>query len=316
MGYVNGTVVLEFILLGNWYLLRNPKLLFTLLLVIYIMSLTGNSLIIYLVQMDSHLHIPMYFFLSNLSLLEILFTSTTIPTMLAVSLGQGNKVSVPGCLTQVFFLHFLGCTECFLLVVMAYDRYMAICRPLHYNMAMTKSICFQIAAVSWASGFLDALVLAILTSKLPFCGPNEVSNFFCDVPPLLKLACTDTRANEAMLSVAGSLLVLIPFILILASYFHIISAILRISSSKARWKVFSTCGSHLTVVSLFYGTVIFTYVRSSSGYTNDQDRLGSLVYTVLTPMLNPLIYSLRNHEVKEAIKKTLWGKIRTHLVCS
>ncbi|XP_029470695.1 olfactory receptor 10C1-like [Rhinatrema bivittatum] len=311
MKHDNGTVVLEFILLGHWYLLCYPRLLFTLLLIIYILSLMGNSLIIYIIQMDSRLHIPMYFFLCHLSLLEILFTSTTIPTMMIVSLGQRKRISVPGCLVQIFFLHFLGCTECCLLTVMAYDRYMAICRPLHYNMAMRKSICLQLATISWAGGFLDALVLTVVTSKLPFCGPNEVANFFCDIPPLLKLACVDTRANETTLSLAGSLLALIPFLFILASYFHIISAILRISSSQARWKVFSTCTSHLTVVSLFYGTVIFTYVIPSSSYSINQDRVGSLVCTVFTPILNPLIYSLRNHKVKEAVKKTLWRKVMT-----
>ncbi|XP_030047898.1 olfactory receptor 10C1-like [Microcaecilia unicolor] len=311
MRYDNGTVVLEFILLGQWYLLCYPKLLFTFLLVIYILSLMGNALIIYIVQMDSRLHSPMYFFLSNLSLLEMLFCSTTVPTMLAVSLAQRKKVSVPGCMIQVFFLHFVGCTECCLLAMMSYDRFMAVCRPLHYNMAMKKSICLQLAAVSWVSGFLDGLMLAILTSKLPFCGPNEIANFFCDIPPLLKLACVDTRANEAMLSLAGSLLGLIPFIIILLSYYHIISAIQRISSSQDRWKVFSTCASHLTVVCLFYGTVIITYIVPSSSYSINPDRLGSLVYTVLTPILNPLIYSLRNHEVKEAIKKTVWRKVRT-----
>ncbi|XP_030047897.1 olfactory receptor 5V1-like [Microcaecilia unicolor] len=311
MGYDNGTMQLEFILLGQWYLLCYPKLLFTLLLIIYIMSLTGNSLIIYIVQMDSRLHIPMYFFLSNLSLLEILFSSTIVPTMLAVSLSHGKRVSVPGCMSQVFFLHFSGSSECCLLAMMAYDRFMAVCRPLHYNMAMKKSICFQLAAVSWVSGFLDGLMLSTLTSKLPFCGPNEVANFFCDIPPLLKLACVDTRANEAMLSLVGSLLGLIPLIIILLSYFHIISAIQRISSSQGRWKVFSTCTSHLTVVCLVYGTVIFTYIVPSSSYSINPDRLGSVVYAVLTPILNPLIYSLRNHEVKEAIKKTVWRKIRT-----
>nr|XP_033817775.1 olfactory receptor 5V1-like [Geotrypetes seraphini] len=177
-------------------------------------------------------------------------------------------------------------------------------------MAMKKSICFQLAAVSWVGGFLDALLLAILTSKLPFCGPNEIANFFCDIPPLLKLACVNTRANEATLSLLGSLLGLIPFIIILLSYFHIILAIQRISSSQGRWKVFSTCTSHLTVVCLVYGTVIFTYIIPSSIYSINPDKLGSVVYTVLIPILNPLIYSLRNHEVKEAIKKTVWRKIK------
>ncbi|XP_030047904.1 olfactory receptor 5V1-like [Microcaecilia unicolor] len=307
----NGTIILDFILLGDQYLLKHSTLLFALLLIIYNLSLMGNSLILFIIKMDSRLHTPMYFFLSNLSLLEILYISTTVPIILAISLGHDKTISVQGCLVQIFFLHFLGCSECFLLAAMAYDRFVAICMPLHYGMLMKKSICFQLAVSCWVSGFLDALVLAVLTSKLTFCGPNKVANFFCDIPPLLKLACTDTHITEAMLNLAGIMVVLFPFFLIVLSYVLVITNILKIRSAQGRQKAFSTCAAHLTVVSLFYGTIIFIYFRPDSGYASSKDKLVSLVYTVLTPMLNPLIYSLRNNEVKEALKKVFGQKCVT-----
>nr|XP_033817708.1 olfactory receptor 5V1-like [Geotrypetes seraphini] len=307
-GRRNGTIILEFILLGDQYLLKHSILFFALLLIIYNLSLIGNSLILFIIKLDSRLHTPMYFFLFNLSLLEILYISTTVPIILAISLGHEKRISVQGCLEQIFFIHFLGCSECFLLAIMAYDRYVAICRPLHYGLVMKRSICFLLAAGCWTSGFMDALVLTVLTSKLTFCGPNKVANFFCDIPPLLKMACTDTRTTEAMVNVAGIMVVLFPFFFIVMSYIWVITNILKIRSAQGRQKAFSTCAAHLTVVSLFYGTIISIYFRPGSGYASSKDRLVSLVYTVLTPMLNPLIYSLRNKDVKGALKKVFGQK--------
>ncbi|XP_029470731.1 olfactory receptor 6N1-like [Rhinatrema bivittatum] len=301
----NETCVTEFILEGHLSLLHYTTLIFTLLLTVYMMSLAGNSLIISIVKLDSRLHSPMYFFLCNLSILEIFYTSTTIPTILAISLAKKKPLSVTSCLVQIYFLHFLGVTECLLLAVMAYDRYVAICRPLHYRTLMNGTVCLSLAISCWISGALESLVLTAMTSRLPFCGPKTISNFFCDIPPLLKLACTDTHVNELVLSLAGGLVVLLPFLFILMTYVWIILTILKIRSAQGRQKAFSTCASHLTVVCIFYGTVIFMYVRPSSIYSSDQDKLVSLVYTVFTPMLNPLIYSLRNNEVKGALKKVL-----------
>ncbi|XP_030047900.1 olfactory receptor 5V1-like [Microcaecilia unicolor] len=307
----NGTIILDFILLGDQYLLKHSTLLFALLLIIYNLSLMGNSLILFIIKMDSRLHTPMYFFLSNLSLLEILYISTTVPIILAISLGHDKTISVQGCLVQIFFMHFLGCSESFLLAAMAYDRFVAICMPLHYGMLMKKSICFQLAASCWVSGFLEAFVLTVLTSKLTFCGPNKVANFFCDIPPLLKLACTDTHTTETMLNLAVIMVVFLPFSFIVMSYVLVITNILKIRSAKGRQKAFSTCAAHLTVVSLFYGTIIITYFSPASGSASNKNKLVSLVYTVLTPMLNPLIYSLRNNEVKEALKKVFGQKCVT-----
>ncbi|XP_030047902.1 olfactory receptor 5V1-like [Microcaecilia unicolor] len=307
----NGTIILDFILLGDQYLLKHSTLLFALLLIIYNLSLMGNSLILFIIKMDPRLHTPMYFFLSNLSLLEILYISASVPIILAISLGHDKTISVQGCLIQIFFMHFLGCSECFLLAAMAYDRFVAICMPLHYGMLMKKSICFQLAASCWISGFLDALVMDVLTSKLTFCGPNKVANFFCDIPPLLKLACTDTHTTETMLNLAVIIVVFLPFSFIVMSYVLVIRNILKIRSAKGRQKAFSTCAAHLTVVSLFYGTIIVTYFSPASGSASNKNKLVSLVYTVLTPMLNPLIYSLRNNEVKEALKKVFGQKCVT-----
>ncbi|XP_030047893.1 olfactory receptor 6N1-like [Microcaecilia unicolor] len=309
----NETSVKEFILVGHLLLLHQPMLLFSLLSIVYMMSLAGNSLIISIVKLDSRLHSPMYFFLCNLSILEIFYTSTTIPTILSISLAQEKPLSVTSCLVQIYFLHSLGVTECLLLAAMAYDRYVAICCPLHYRTMMKGSVCLSLAISCWLTGILESLVLTSMTSRLPFCGPKTIINFFCDIPPLLKLACADTRANELVLSLAGGLVVLLPFLFILLTYVWIISTILKIRSAQGRQKAFSTCASHLTVVSIFYGTVIFMYVRPSSIYSSNRDKLVSLVYTVFTPMLNPLIYSLRNNEVKGALKKLFNCKISSQI---
>ncbi|XP_030047894.1 olfactory receptor 2G6-like [Microcaecilia unicolor] len=308
MNVENETFVKEFLLVGHISLLHYPKLLFMLLLIIYIMSQVGNSLIITIVKLDSRLHTPMYFFLCNLSLVEIIYTSVTFPTILGVALERTKWISVPGCLAQIYFLHFIGVVECLLLTIMAYDRYAAICRPLHYSIVMNRTVCMSLAGICWLSGFLNSMAVIIMTSRLPFCGPKTIMNFFCDIPQLLKLACADTTVNEALLTLAGVLIGLLPCLFIVITYIWVVSAIVKIPSTQGRWKAFSTCASHVIVVSIFFGTLLFMYMRPTPLDSSDQDQLVSLMYTVLTPMLNPLIYSLRNNEVKEALKKVLTSK--------
>ncbi|XP_030047896.1 olfactory receptor 5V1-like [Microcaecilia unicolor] len=310
----NETFVAEFILVGHLRLLNYPKLLFTLLLIVYFMNQFGNALIIFVVKLDSRLHTPMYFFLCNLSLVEIFYTSVTFPTILSVSLARVKWLSVGGCLVQICFFHFMGAVECLLLTVMAYDRYVAICRPLHYTIIMSGTTCLLLAVICWLSGFFNFLSMILLTFKLHFCGPQIIVNFFCDIPPVLKLACGDITINKIMLAVGDLFLGVLPCLFIVISYVWIISTILKIHSSKSRKKVFSTCASHLTVVCIFFTTVLLIYMKPSSSYFSDWDQLVSLVYTVVTPMLNPLIYSLRNNEVKAALKKVFLSKTSSEII--
>ncbi|XP_029470720.1 olfactory receptor 6N1-like [Rhinatrema bivittatum] len=314
MNEENETFVTEFVLVGHLSLLNYPKLFFTLLLMFYLISQVGNALIISLVKLDSRLHTPMYFFLCNLSLVEIFYTSVTFPTILSVSLARVKWLSVGSCLLQICFFHFLGAVECLLLTVMAYDRYVAICRPLHYRTMMSGTVCMSLAVTCWLSGFFNFLALILLTSRLRFCGAKTIANFFCDIPPLFKLACGDISINKVMLTVGDILVGILPCLLIVISYAWIISTILKIHSSQGRKKVFSTCASHLTVVCIFFSTSLLIYMKPSSSYFSDWEELLSLVYTVLTPMLNPLIYSLRNNEVKAALKKVFSSKISSECI--
>ncbi|XP_069468396.1 olfactory receptor 2D3-like [Ambystoma mexicanum] len=300
----NQSFVTEFVLTG---LSKDPVvqvILFVLFLFIYLTSLMGNLLIITVTQMDSCLHTPMYFFLSNLSFLDITYTSIIVPKMLALFLSTRKTISYIGCMTQVYIYLFLGETECLLLVVMAYDRYVAICNPLRYAVIMSKMACFKMAGISWMCGLVISLTDIVITLKLPFCGPNQIDHFFCEIPVLLKLACADILLNEVVMVAGGSFLLLIPLTLILISYFRIISTILRMQSVESRHRAFSTCGSHLIVVSIFYGTAMYMYMRPRSK-NSASDKAFSVFYTIITPMINPLIYSLRNKDVKRAIKKTL-----------
>ncbi|XP_030047895.1 olfactory receptor 5V1-like [Microcaecilia unicolor] len=304
----NESLVIEFMLVGHLSILKYPKLLFTLLVIIYIMSQIGNSLIIIVVKLDSRLHTPMYFFLCNLSLVEIFYTTDSFPTILSVSLAGVKWLPVSGCLLQICFFHFLGAVECLLLTVMAYDRYVAICRPLHYTIIMSGTTCLLLAVICWLSGFFNFLALIFLTFRLHFCGPKTIANFFCDIPPLLKLACGDISINKIMLIIGDVFVGVLPCLFIVISYAWIISTILKIHSSQGRKKVFSTCASHLTVVCIFFTTSLLIYMKPSSSYFSGWEELLSLVYTVVTPMLNPLIYSLRNNEVKAAMKKVFSSK--------
>ncbi|XP_074838732.1 olfactory receptor 5AP2-like [Carettochelys insculpta] len=306
----NQTVILEFILLGSGNGPELQPLLFLLFLDIYIATVAGNSLIIALVVLlvvlvvaDHHLHTPMYFFLGNLSCLEICYSSTILPRLLASLLTGDRAVSVPGCIVQLYLFGSLAGTECCLLSVMSYDRYLAICKPLHYAALMNGRLCLQLAAGLWIGGFLFVSIFVFLMSQLTFCGPSEIDHFFCDFRPIIKLSCTDTHMVEITSFMSSSLFTLPPFLLTLASYVCIISSILRIPSTTGRKKAFSTCSSHLIVVTIFYGTLIMVYLVPESDTLGDLNKVFSVFYGVLTPLVNPLIYSLRNKEVKEALRK-------------
>ncbi|XP_048373344.1 olfactory receptor 10AG1-like, partial [Sphaerodactylus townsendi] len=302
----NSTVLFEFILLGLSDEPNIQSILFSIFLVIYIIILAGNLLIILLTLLDPALHTPMYFFLRNLSFLEICYTSVNVPKMLE-NLMSGNKsISFLGCAAQTYFTFFLGGSESFLLATMAYDRYVAICKPLHYHDLMNDKVCTGLVMASWFSGFLS-FGLTSMVFTLSFCGSNEINHFICDIPPLLKLACGDTSWTETAVFVLAIIFVTFPFVLILMSYAGIIATILGISSSEGRKKTFSTCSSHLIVVTLFYGSACITYLKPSSTYSPNTDKYLSLLYTVVVPVLNPIIYSFRNKDFKSALKK-IWGR--------
>ncbi|XP_043423244.1 olfactory receptor 1L6-like [Prionailurus bengalensis] len=294
-----------FFLLG---LTSDPKYqewLFTSFLGMYLVNVAGNSVIIAAIRGDTRLHTPMYFFLSNLSLVDVCFTTVIVPRMLANMLTKTKKISFAQCLTQMYFFVAFGITDSFLLAAMAIDRYMAICNPLHYTTTMSPQRCLLLVTVSWVLSHLHSLTHTILMARLSFCGPNVIHHFFCDVQPLLTLSCSDTSVNELLAFTEGSVVIMSPFILIIVSYVHITRAVLRVPSRGGRHKVLSTCGSHLTVVALFYGTIIFMYIRPSSTYSVTKDRVITVIYTVVTPMLNPFIYSLRNKDMKQALKKLI-----------
>ncbi|XP_030395605.1 olfactory receptor 1020-like [Gopherus evgoodei] len=299
----NQTSITEFILLGFGDLPELQILLFLLFLVIYIMTMTGNILIMALVVADRHLHTPMYFFLGNLSCLETCYTSTILPRMLAGPLTGDRTISFNGCVTQYYLFGSLLATECLLLSVMSYDRYLAICNPLHYAARMSGRVCLQFAGGSWIGGFLGNSITTLSISQLTFCGPNGIDHFFCDLIPVVKLSCNDPHLMETLAFILSFLFALVPFLLTLMSYICIITTILRIPSTTGRQKAFSTCSSHLTVVSIYYATLLIVYMFPTTDILNDFKKVLSVVYAVLTPLINPLIYSLRNKEVQEALRK-------------
>lgn len=305
MNRINESVPQEFILLGfsdrPW--LELP--LFVVFLISYILTIMGNLAIIIVSRLDSKLHTPMYFFLTNLSLLDLCYTTSTVPQMLVNICSLRKVISYGGCVAQLFIFLALGSTECLLLAVMSFDRFVAICRPLHYSIIMHQRLCLQLAAASWVSGFSNSVLQSTLTLQMPLCGHKEVDHFFCEVPALLRLSCVDTTANEAELFFISVLFLLIPVTLILTSYAFIVQAVLRIQSVEGRRKAFGICGSHLIVVSLFYGTAIYMYLQPPSPASKDRGKMVSLFYGVITPMLNPLIYTLRNKDVKGAFKRLI-----------
>ncbi|CAM5157661.1 unnamed protein product [Eretmochelys imbricata] len=295
----------EFILLGvsDWPQLE--LLLFVFILICYTMTLLGNTTVIVVSWRDPHLHTPMYFFLSNLSFLDLCYTTSIGPQMLVNFRSTCKSISWAGCVAQLYISLSLGGTECLLLAVMAYDRYTAICQPLHYTIIMSRRLCLQLAATSWLCGFGNSILQTILTLQLPRCGRNQIEHFFCEVPALLKLACVDTSANEAEVLASGVILLLVPLGVILVSYGYISTTVLKIHSAQGRLKAFNTCTSHLAVVSLFYGTAISMYLQPPSSYSQARGKMVSLFYTMVTPMLNPLIYTLRNKEVHRALWRAL-----------
>ncbi|XP_039353376.1 olfactory receptor 6N1-like [Mauremys reevesii] len=305
MDWGNQTAITEFILLGFGDLPDLQILLFLLFLVIYITTVVGNSLIIVLVVTDQHLHTPMYFFLGNLSCLEICYTSTILSRMLASLLTGHKSISVNGCITQLYFFAVLAATECYLLAVMSYDRYLAICKPLHYSTLMNSRFCLQLAAGTWLNGFLAITIFILFMSQFIFCGPNEIDHFFCDPISLIKLSCGDTGLIILLDFILACVFTLPPFLLTLMSYMCILTVILRISSTTWRQKAFSTCSSHLTVVTIFYGTIMIVYMLPTLDALRALKKVLSLCYTVLTPLINPLIYSLRNREVREALREAV-----------
>ncbi|XP_067388319.1 olfactory receptor 5G9-like [Emydura macquarii macquarii] len=301
----NQTKVTDFILLG---LSNDPQLqplLFLVFLVIYLTTFVGNAVIMVVIKADPQLHTPMYFFLSHLSFADICYSSVTVPKMLVNFLAEQKKISFNGCIAQIFFFTLFVGVEIFTLSAMAYDRYAAICDPLHYMGIMSKHICVRVVLSTWALGFLHALINTIPVLNLHFCGPNVISHFSCELPPLLQLSCTETTVNKVVLFATLLAFGLSSFLLTLVSYIHIISTILKIRSAEGRQKAFSTCSSHLIVVGLLYLTGFFLYMKPNTVSESMPDRLISIQYSILTPMLNPIIYSLKNKEVKTALGRML-----------
>ncbi|XP_004453243.1 olfactory receptor 2G3-like [Dasypus novemcinctus] len=294
-----------FILLG---FSDQPQLEMVLLLVIavvYVMTLMGNTAIILVSHLSPKLHTPMYFFLSNLSFLDLCFTTSIVPQMLWNLKGPEKTISYAGCVIQLYMALGLGSTECVLLTVMAYDRFNAICRPLHYSVTMHPKLLQQLAAVAWISGFVGSTVQTVLVFQLPLCSHHRVDDFMCEEPALMKIACVDTTFLENELAIASALYVVTPLGLILISYGCIVKSVLRIKSAEGRRRAFETCVSHLIIVVLFFGTLISVYIQPKSKYMQNHSKFLTLFYTVVTPSLNPLIYTLRNKEVKWALKRLL-----------
>ncbi|XP_057586924.1 olfactory receptor 6V1-like [Hippopotamus amphibius kiboko] len=298
----NFSVVREFVLLGFSHLHEFQTLLFAFILLIYMLTVLGNLAIVTLTCLDSRLHSPMYFFLCNFSLMEVLVTSTVVPRMLADLLSTHRTMSLVECLTQSFFYFSLGSTNFLILTVMAFDRYVAICRPLHYPTIMNGPVCVKLVVVCWVVGFLSIISPTLQKTQLWFCGPNVIDHYFCDSAPLLKLSCSDTQHIELMDFFLSLLFVLATLLLIVASYILIVAAVLRSSSSSGRQKAFSTCASHLAVVVLGYGSAIFIYVRPGKGHSMQLNKVVALMTAVVTPFLNPFIFTFRNEKVKEVIE--------------
>ncbi|XP_069494758.1 olfactory receptor 10A2-like [Ambystoma mexicanum] len=281
---------------------------FLLFLTIYLVTLLGNLLLILLRRIHSHLQTPMYFFLSHLSFLDICYTTTSVPKLLAIFLINDTYISFLGCATQMFFSLTLGATECLILAIMAYDRSVAICNPLRYPVLMSPRTCILLTSACWISGLANSFLHTTFTFRLPFCKSRDMRHFFCEIQPLLKLSCADTRAHEVAVFASAVVIGLCAFLLTLFSYFQIIVAVLRICSSEGRSKAFSTCSSHLMVVIIFYTTIMTVYMKPISSFNPERGRVISVFYTVLIPMCNPIIYSMRNTEVKEAFRKSILKK--------
>nr|XP_014716012.2 olfactory receptor 2H1-like [Equus asinus] len=302
---VNQSSPVGFLLLGFSEYPGLERTLFIIVLTSYLLSLVGNTLIILLSVLDPRLHSPMYFFLSNLSFLDLCFTTSCVPQMLVNLWGPKKTISFLGCSVQLFTFLFLGTTECILLTVMAFDRYVAVCQPLHYATVIHPRLCWQLAAVAWVIGLVESVIQTPPTLSLPFCPHQQVDDFVCEVPALIRLSCGDTTYNEIQMAVASVFILVVPLSLILASYSAIAQAVLRINSAIAWRKALGTCSSHLIVVTLFYSSAIVVYLQPKDPYAQKRGKFFGLFYAVGTPSLNPLIYTLRNKEVKRAFRRLL-----------
>ena len=299
MERANRTLVTQFVFLRFSNSPRLQLLFFYLFLLIYLLSLVGNGLI---VALDGCLHTPMYFFICNLSLVELWYTTVTVPKMLANFLSSQGVISVPSCITQYYFFFSLAATELFFLTIMAYDRYVAICQPLHYPLLLSPQTCGTLAGICWCVGFLCPMFPSFLLSQISFCTPNQINHFFCDADQIFRLSCTDTYAIQAVGYAFSTVIILGALVFTMASYAHILATILAMVSASAQRKAFSTCTAHLSVVTIYFGTLIFMYVRPAVKYESSINKIVAIFYSVITPLLNPLIYTLRNKDVKEALK--------------
>ncbi|VTJ71654.1 Hypothetical predicted protein [Marmota monax] len=281
------------------------NVLFSLVAAMFTLGLLGNTILLFLIRLDARLHTPMYFLLSQLSLFDVGFPLVTVPKMASDFLRGEGSISFGGCAAQIFFLTLMGVAEGVLLALMSYDRYVAVCHPLQYPVLMRRRVCLLMVGSSWLAGVLNACTQTSITLRFPYCGSRTVDHFFCEVPALLKLSCADTSAYERALSTSGVLILVLPLALIAASYGHVLQAVLLMCSEEARGKALATCSSHLTVVGLFYGAAVFMYMVPGAYHSPQQDNVVSLFYSLVTPTLNPLIYSLRNREVQRALVKVL-----------
>ncbi|XP_053429246.1 olfactory receptor 2M4 [Nycticebus coucang] len=305
MMWGNQTFNSVFILLGIFDHSPTHTFLFCLVQGIFLVAVVGNTAMVLLIYLDTQLHTPMYFLLSLLSLMDLMLICTTVPKMAFNYLSGRKSISLAGCGTQIFFYVSLLGAECFLLAVMAYDRYVAICHPLRYAILMNPKVCVFMTVASWTLGFLDGIIVLAAALSFSYCSSLEIHHFFCDVSALLPLSCTDTSAFEKLIFICCVVMLIFPVSVIIISYSHVLQAVIYMSSGKSRRKAFTTCSSHLSVVVLYYGAAMFMYMRPASNHTPDEDKFVSAFYTILTPMLNPLIYSLRNQEVSRAFKKLL-----------
>ncbi|XP_052045565.1 olfactory receptor 145-like [Apodemus sylvaticus] len=305
MALENASLVTEFILMG---LTNQPDLqipLFLLFLMTYMTTTLGNLALILLIVLNSHLHTPMYFFLFNLSWVDLCYCSVVTPKMLMNFLLKKNVISYEGCMTQYYFFCFFIISECYVLTAMAYDRYVAVCNPLMYNIVMSPKVCSYLMLASYLMGFCDGMIHTGCVLRLTFCDGNTINHYFCDLLPLLELSCTSTYVNEIELFIVGGKNIIVPTLIIFTSYGFILSSIFKISSTEGRSKAFSTCSSHIIAISLFFGSCTYMYLKPSSSGSLEQGKISSVFYNIVVPMMNPLIYSLRNKDVKIALKKTL-----------
>ncbi|XP_025866677.2 olfactory receptor 2T29-like [Vulpes vulpes] len=305
MWMANYTGRSDFDLVGLFSQSKHPTLLCVIIFMVFLMALSGNTILILLIHCDAHLHTPMYFFITQLSLMDVMYISVTVPKMLMDQVMGVNKISVPECGMQMFLYLTLVGSEFFLLAAMAYDRYVAICHPLRYPILMNHRVCLLLVSSSWILGSVDGFMLTPVTMTFPFCSSREIHHFFCEVPAVMKLSCSDTSLYETLMYLCCVLMLLIPVTVISSSYSFILFTIHRMNSAEGRKKAFATCSSHMMVVILFYGAAVYTYMLPTSYHTPEKDMIVSVFYTILTPVLNPLIYSLRNKDVTRALKKML-----------